>query len=276
VKPLISYLVSTYNGARFLHGRLNNLLNEQTEKAIEVVIVNPNSPGADGAIAEYWTSIDSRVRYIEVPFRETYGSSWLRAWKAAAGEFVCNANVDDKLHPEFSTKMYSYMSSMFNKVGFGYSDIHVVRESDLRVVGISSKKWFDLDTFSYECHAGPAVMWRNSESFNASLDWTLMEKRATQHVSAFDYWLWLYMCSLGYYGCVLKEALVWYLQRPDSIEHQNYGGASTYESLASISEFFPHHFRNRLKEFKEFVDFSNLPPKDEWVAKRLRGEKWSH
>ncbi len=277
MRPRISYLVSTYDSGQFLNGRLQNLLRDQTIKDIEVIIVNPNSPGIDGVVSRDWAKKDSRIHYIELPFREKYGSSWIRAWEIAQGEFVCNANADDRIHPEFTQRVYDYFKksrSLNDQVVFCYTDLRVVRESDGQIVGVSNKRVFDFDAFTTACYAGPAVTWLNSQELRNKLDWDLMRDRADQHHSAFDYWLWLYFMSQGLRGVVLAENLVHYLQRPDSIENQCYGGASTYESLASISEFFPHHFQGRLKKDKAFADFKNLPPKDEWVACRKAGKKW--
>jgi glycosyltransferase involved in cell wall biosynthesis len=270
----ISYLVSTYNAAAYLNRHLPDLA-RQTDPDFEVIVINSASPGVDGTIAKDWADRDYRFKYIEQPERTFYGVSWLDGWIQAGGEFVSNSNTDDYHHETFTASMYEAMKAAGPKVAFGYCGLIVVDPAG-KVRGSSLKPRFDFDRYSFQCEGGPQLIWRNDVQFRNSLDWDLMYLRAREHRSAFDYWLMLYFMSLGHQGTAVQDILTVYTQRPDSIEHQNYGGASTYESLASISEFFPHHFRNRLKEFKEFADFSNLPPKDEWVAKRLRGEKWSH
>lgn len=275
--PKISYLVSSYNGHNYLNNKLHNLLADQSEKDIEVIVLNPASPGADKVIAEAWVEKDKRTKYIELDRRNTYGEAWLDMWRMASSPIVCNSNVDDLLSPSFTSIMYNKLTNAtpYGCIAFAYSDMIVMNTAG-QVVGKAGRPPFNREQMSYECCAGPAVAWLNSDFFRNEIDWNLMYQRAKSYISAFDYWLWLYFMSFGYNGLSLQDpnAIVYYLQRPDSIEHQNYGGGSTYESLASIAEFFPHHFSGRLKMFKEFGNFPNLPKKESWVADRLASKPW--
>jgi glycosyltransferase involved in cell wall biosynthesis len=277
--PKISYLVSTYDSGQYLSEHLHNLLETQTDPDLEVVIVNPDSPGTDGVIAESWAERDNRVNYIFHPEREWYGESWLRAWKAAKGKFVCNSNTDDYHAPRFNEVMYKHMavgtSKMQvanNEIAFGYAGIQVI-DPQRRVLGQGIRPLFDFEKMTYECGAGPQVCWRNDEEFRGKVDWDLMATRASEYRSAFDYWLWLYFMSLGYHGLSVQEMLTVYTQRPDSIENSN-KHANNWETYASISEFFPHHMSGQLKHAREFGDFTQLPPREEWVSAMQAGKKW--
>lgn len=267
----LSYLVSTYDSGHFLDAHLADLLENQTDPDFEIVVVNPDSPGTDDIIAQKWEGLDPRVKYIYFDKREWYGESWLRAWEAAEGEFVCNSNTDDFHMPRFTEVMYKHMAvatsaiqTAKQEVAFGYGGIVVVNEAGQQV-GAGQRPPFDFEQMSYECHAGPQVCWRNDQTFRESVDWTLMRKRASEYRSAFDYWLWLYFMSLGYAGLAVPEILTVYTQRADSIENSN-KWANNWETYAAISEFFPYHFSGKLKHAPEFGDFDNLPPKDEWVT----------
>ncbi len=284
--PKISYLVSSYDSGQYLDGHLRNLLEEQTEKDLEVVVVVPNSPGTDAVIAEKWAARDHRVNFIDHPEREPYGSSWLRAWQAAKSPFVCNSNADDFHHPRFTEIFCNTIQTdlatirCFNPKArisaFWYAGIVVIDEDTKQVKGAGKRLPFDYERFSYECDAGPQVCWRNDDGFKSKLDWDLMWKRSKEHTSAFDYWLWLYFMSLGFGGQSIPECLTYYTQRKCSIENRN-KGQNTYEALASIAEFFPHNFNPggiRYKDHPEFGDFNNLPPKNEWTQIRNEGKKW--
>lgn len=272
----LSYLVSTYDSGHYLDRHLADLIDNQTDPRFEIVVVNPDSPGTDDMIAKKWATMDSRVRYIYHDERETYGASWLRAWKAAKGRFVINSNTDD-FHEQCTTgSAYKHMllatTHGSKKIGFGYGGMTVVKE-DGHVVGRGLKPEFDFDTMTAECWAGPQVIWDNSWQFRQSVDWDLMHERAAQYSSAFDYWLWLYFMSLGFHGHVIPQLLTIYTQRSDSIENSN-KWANNWETYVAISEFFPYNFDAKLKHAKEFRDFDNLPPKDEWVDRMQRGKKW--
>lgn len=277
--PKLSYLVSTYNAGHFLEGHLADLLEKQTDPDFEIVIVNPNSPGTDEIVAQKWAAVDSRIKYVYHEQREWYGASWMRAWRHASGEFVCNSNTDDYHHPRFTEIMHTYMSvatsrmhATKNEVAFGYAGIHVIDEKK-QIKGGGYRPAFDFEKMSYECGAGPQVCWRNDERFKSRLDWSLIDLRANTYRSAFDYWLWLYFMSLGYHGVAVPEILTVYTQRPDSIENSN-KWQNNWETFAAISEFFPHHFTGHLKHAREFADFKNLPDKQEWIELMQRGKKW--
>jgi len=274
----ISYLVSTFDSGFYLDRHIPDLLERQTDPDFEVIIMNPASPGTDAMIAEKWANIDSRVKYLYWPEREWYGVSWLRAWQAAKGEFVINSNTDDFHAPQSTTEFYKHMrfaTSGMNagrKIGFGYAGIQVIDEFG-RVLGGGIKPAFDFELMSRECWAGPQVCWRNDEAFKASLNWDLMFERAAEYRSAFDYWLWLYFMSLGYYAHVIPQVLTVYTQRPNSIENSN-KWANNYETYSAISEFFGHHFDGHLKHASEFREFAQRPPREEWIATMQAGKKW--
>jgi len=276
----ISYLVSTYGSGHFLDRHIADLLERQTDPSFEIVVVNPDSPGTDAMVAEKWAQIDDRVKYIFHEKREWYGESWLRAWRAAKGQFVCNSNTDDFHAPQFTEVMHKYMAvatspmnaGLDKEVAFGYGGLQVV-DAFGRVKGGGLKPQFDFDRMSYECWAGPQVCWRNDEAFRSKVDWDLMAQRAAEYRSAFDYWLWLYFMSLGYQGLSVPEVLTVYTQREDSIENSN-KGANNWETYAAISEWFGHNFSSHLKHAKEFSDFTDLPNKDEWVSVQQAGKKW--
>jgi glycosyltransferase involved in cell wall biosynthesis len=277
--PRISCLVSAYNADKYLNGRLQNLLCEQTERDIEVIVLNPNSPGLDGVIAQSWAQKDNRVKYIELPERNNYGEAWTLMWKMAQSNLVVNTNADDRLSSDCLKIMCDRMESALPNIGFAYTDM-VVIDTNGRQRGYADRPPFDAEAMKSHCLCGPSVVWINTPEIRAKIDWDKLSQRGKEYVSAWDYYLWLYLMSLGYQGLSLrdKRSLVYYLQRPDSIEHQNYGNISTWESLASISEFFPHVFipGGRLhKEHPEFASFANLPDKELWCSLRKRGKKWN-
>lgn len=271
----LSYLISTYDSGSYLDSHIDDIIRFQNDPNFEIVIVNPNSPGTDDFIAKKWSDLDNRIKYIYHDKREWYGESWLRAWKAASGDFVINSNTDD-FHEHITTScVHEEMTNAINsnrKIGFAYGGITVINK-DRHILGKGLKPKFDFDVMSRECWAGPQVVWRNDDEFKNSLDWDLMSKRASQYKSAFDYWLWLYFMSLGYHGHVIQKFLTVYMQREDSIENSN-KWLNNWETYAAISEFFPHNFNNYLKHAAEFKDFNNLPSKDDWVTCMKMGNKW--
>lgn len=267
--PKISFLVSSYDGGHFLSGHLDNILNQQTEKDVEAVVVVPDSPGTDSIIAEQWSLKDSRVNYIYVPYRETYLESWCRAWRAAKSPIVVNSNVDDFHAEKFAEIFVRTMIPRKQNIVFYYAGMTVIKNG--QVVGRGLREPFDKERYSYQCETGPQVAWYTD--LQDSVNWDLINKRAKEYTSAADYWLFSYFVSLGYNGYAIPELLTIYNQRDNSVEWSN-KWKNNWEAYATISEFNPRHFQNKLKHAKEFSDFNNLPPKEEWVDCMQKGKKW--
>jgi len=272
--PKISYLVSTYNTPSFLDKHIPDLLYNQTDPNFEIIVINPTSPSYDGDVADKWVKKDSRVRLLTTPDYGSYGSAWLNGWKIAEGEYIVNSNVDDSHFPRFTEVFYNTMQTLSLRSDapywFCYAGWQVVDKNG-NLMHQALKPPFNYERFKYECTAGPQVCWSNSLEFKAVLDWDLMWKRALEHQSAWDYWAWLYFLNIGAKGYTIPEILTIYMQRVDSIENRS-PQKNTFEALSSIAEFFPNSLPS---EFPEFKDFNNLPPKEEWIAKRKKGEAWT-
>ena len=272
-KPKISYLVSTYDSGSYLDRHIADLVDNQTDQQFEIIVVNPNSPGTDHMIVTKWSDIDPRVTYIWHNERESYGNSWLRAWKHATAPIVVNSNTDDFHHPEFTSKFHKYTQLCTDKkTAFFYAGITVIDEKG-GILGRGIKPRFDFEEYSHTCYGGPQLCWTNHSRLKSLLDWDLMHQRATEYTSAFDYWLMLYFMSLGFNGLSIPELLTIYTQRPGSIENSN-KSANNYETYSAISEFFGHNFDGHLKHAKEFRDFTRRPPREEWITTMQAGKRW--
>lgn len=269
----ISYLVATYDTASYLNTHIAGLLKHQTDPDFEIVVINHESPGADLEVAQEWAKRDERVIVLDEKDYGCYGPAWLQGWKKARGQFVCNSNVDDSHHPEFTAKFHYVMSNTSLHIAFCYAGWCVVDEVTGQIVSNGTKPEFDFDVMSRECWAGPQVCWRNDEKFRDQMDWGYLFRRATVLTSGFDYALWLYFMSLGYYGTVIPEILTYYLRREDSVENSN-KWMNNWDTYVAIAEHFPHHFKNRLKHAKEFAGFPRVPQRDTWIRLMREGKKW--
>ena len=83
-----------------MRGCLEDLENQTMRDRMEVVIVDSASPEAERAIVEEFQKKFDNIRYIRTEQRETLYSAWNRAVKVARGEYLTNANTDDRHAPE--------------------------------------------------------------------------------------------------------------------------------------------------------------------------------
>ncbi|MCB0328279.1 MAG: glycosyltransferase [Bdellovibrionales bacterium] len=98
----VSAIVSTYNAAQYMRGCLDDLVAQthyQAGKA-EILIIDCNSPANEGDIVREYQQAYPRITYVRITERETLAGAWNIGVKYAEGEFVTNANTDDRHHPE--------------------------------------------------------------------------------------------------------------------------------------------------------------------------------
>lgn len=239
-QPDISYVVSNYNSADFLICLLDDLLNRQSHKNIEVIVVD--SASTDDSAQCVREHDDPRLSLIEQPCRTPYGVSWLEGWLAAKGRIVANSNTDDLSHPWRSTQVLiaSAAAKRPTPIGrphehhfyYGGYETHV----DGKMVTRGCPPPFTEDDMTQFFRCGVHVHWDNS--LRHIVDWKMALQAGHEYTSAFDYWLVLYLMSLGAYGININNCFSIYNQRPDSIEQSN-KGLSTLESLRAIGKFFP-------------------------------------
>jgi FkbM family methyltransferase len=93
---LVSAIVSTYNSERFLRGCLEDLENQTIADRLEIIVVNSGSQQNEEAIVKEFQQKYDNIVYIKTDEREGIYTAWNRAVRAARGEFITNANTDDR------------------------------------------------------------------------------------------------------------------------------------------------------------------------------------
>jgi glycosyltransferase involved in cell wall biosynthesis len=97
--PLVSAIVSTHNAEQFIRGRLENLLQQSIASTIEIIVIVSGSEQHEAAIVQQYALQNKNVSLIVTQKRETIFAAWNRGIKMSKGEFITNANADDRLVP---------------------------------------------------------------------------------------------------------------------------------------------------------------------------------
>lgn len=97
MRPLVSVLLSTYNGSRHLDASIQSILS-QTYRNLELVIIDDGSDDGTAGLLAGWAGRDSRVRVLT---RERGGltSALNLALAHAGGAFIARQDDDDKSDP---------------------------------------------------------------------------------------------------------------------------------------------------------------------------------
>lgn len=168
----VTCVVSTYNAARTLRGRLVNLIDcAEYHKDIEIIVVNSGSTEWEDDIMRMYINPDAPFVYIN-SLRESIYSAWNRAISIATGDYIINCNTDDI----FNTLTFVRMSAQLDDspdVGLVYCDAIVTDTENATWTHhhISDKApyhgnivWpdYDPELLLHSYYGGPSPMWRRS------------------------------------------------------------------------------------------------------------------
>ena len=222
-KPLfkVSAIVSTFNAERFIRGCLEDLVNQTLyqQGGLEIIIVDSCSEQNEKAVVEEFQKQYRSITYIRTTIRETVYAAWNRGIKAARGEYITNANTDDRRRKDALEVMAALLDQKPG-IGLVYADVIITEtenETFEKHTRTGQYQWPDFDrvVLSIGCFIGPQPMWRKSlhdrygyfdERFSASGDW--------------EFWLRI---AVGTRFLHIPEFLGVYLRSPHSLEHQNAG-----------------------------------------------------
>jgi glycosyltransferase involved in cell wall biosynthesis len=125
----VSAIVSLYNAERFVRGRLDDLLAQTLYQIgqLEIVIVNSGSKQGERYIIRDYLGC---VTYIE-SLREPIYTAWNRGISIATGEYVTNANADDRLRPDALETLATALDERPD-VGLVYADAFVISNENAR------------------------------------------------------------------------------------------------------------------------------------------------
>lgn len=93
----VSSIVSAYNTAQFIRGRLDDLMAQTLYASgeLEIIVINSHSTDTTQVILE--REYLPYITLIQTPFRESMYAAWNRGIRAAKGGYIVPANCDDRL-----------------------------------------------------------------------------------------------------------------------------------------------------------------------------------
>lgn len=98
----VSALVSTYNSMEFIEGCLTDLTAQTLFRRglLEIIVVDSASPADERSVVERFQNRFENIRYHRSTERETLYGAWNTAIDLACGEYLTNANTDDRHRPD--------------------------------------------------------------------------------------------------------------------------------------------------------------------------------
>jgi glycosyltransferase involved in cell wall biosynthesis len=121
----VSAIVSLYNAAEFVEGCLEDLVQQTLFQSgnLEIVVIDSNSPQDERSIVERYQKRYANIVYHRTAQRETLYQAWNRGISLARGEYITNANADDRHHPRGIDLMLSVLETQ-PSIGVVYGDVY--------------------------------------------------------------------------------------------------------------------------------------------------------
>lgn len=164
----VSAIIYTYNYARFMRGCLQDLV-EQTlyrNGELEIIIIDGNSEQNEADIVREYQAKYPNIVYQRIPERLTLYAAWNLGIQVARGQYVSNANSDDRHHPEAFEVMAHYLDE-HPKKALVYADQLITRvANDTWATTQAAERWnwppFSYSELERRCIIGSQPMWRKS------------------------------------------------------------------------------------------------------------------
>lgn len=225
VRPIITVLISVYNGEKYLCEAIDSILN-QTFKDFEFLIINDVS--TDNSKKIILSYDDKRIRYFENKKNLGLTKSLNNGLKIAKGEYIARQDADDVSAPERLEKQLRFLDS--------YSDYAVVG-SFTKIIDEKSKVIYRLKRPIYFPEIKRALMIDNCITHGS----VMIRKKCLLEIGFYDedmnrsqdYELWLRL-SEQYKLANLPKYLYSWRQHEESIEAKFLSEQKMFVELAKI------------------------------------------
>lgn len=206
--PLISIVIATYNGAKFLATQLDSVL-AQDYPNLEIIISDDNSKDETISILENYQQKKSAIRIIRSEQNKGYIKNFEQGCKQAKGVFVALCDQDDRWHPEKVSKLYAAIGDK----ALVYAD-SVLCNENMEPIGVNISDRVNCKDFSSPLEQaifcriyGHAMLIRND---------FLQQIFPFPSIIPHDWWI-SYTATLHGGIRYIPEALAWYRQHSNNV-----------------------------------------------------------
>ena len=215
-RVLISAINSLYAGGEHIERFMENIVGQTCfDDHAELIIVDANSPDGERAVIERHLRRRPNIKYIPINHRIGIYDAWNIAVKAAAGDYLTSANVDDLRRPD-SLELQAATLDNLPFVDVVYQDFYYSMDPTLtfdQVAAFGYKSDLPLVTPHGLMALNPphnAPMWRRRLHDELGLF-------DPSFVSAGDYDFWMRCVLAGKTFFKLNDAHIAYYQNPKGI-----------------------------------------------------------
>lgn len=167
--PVISVVLPTYNGAKYIRASIESCL-AQTFGDFELIIVNDCSTDNTGSIIEEYAGRDDRVRIIHNQFNKKLPLSLNTGFDIAKGKYHTWTSDDNYYAPEALQTMFQIMQDD-KAIDFLYTDYTIIDDQG-QVIGRRTFGDINKDFTGFQgssaCFLYKAEVYKANNGFNPS------------------------------------------------------------------------------------------------------------
>jgi glycosyltransferase involved in cell wall biosynthesis len=163
--PKVSAIVSTYNAELFIRGALADLVGQSLfhQGQLEIIVIDSGSQQGEAAIVREFQRGSPAIRYLRTE-RETIYAAWNRGVELARGEYLTNANADDR-HRSDALEVLAATLDAERELGVVYANSLITTVPNQTFAENTAERvlrWPDYSLRQLLMHSyfGPHPMWR--------------------------------------------------------------------------------------------------------------------
>lgn len=160
----VSAIVSLYNSEHFVRGAMQDLVAQTLFQCgeMEIVVVNSGSQEGEEPIVLEYKACYPNIKYVHTE-RETIYGAWNRGVALSEGQFLTNANSDDRHRADALEVLANALER--SGVGVAYADAYITRGANETFENKTADRVFNWPAYSLRqllMHSlvGPQPMWR--------------------------------------------------------------------------------------------------------------------
>jgi glycosyltransferase involved in cell wall biosynthesis len=174
-KPVLSAIISTYNSEKFIKGKILDLLDQTVADKMEIIIINSGSQQNEDLVIKEFLEYPN-IHYIKTEERETIYKAWNRGIKVAKGDFITNANTDDRLKKDALEILVNALKNNPD-AALVYADQYiseVPNQTFDEVLKVQDKREYNFPDYNYfnqlgRCLISSQSVWRASLHFEDNI-----------------------------------------------------------------------------------------------------------
>lgn len=229
--PKLSIITSIFKGEKFIRPFLEDITRQTYFNKSELILINANSPENEEPVIIEYLQKYSNILYTRLDKDPGVYAVWNVAIKKSRGEYISNANLDDRKHPEHLEKHVALLEENPD-IDLAYADVLVTLTANEVFENCQAISLYNFPGYSYlnllNCnmpHNNP--VWRKSlhDRFGFFREDLL---------SAADFEMWLRAASSGSVFKGIKEVLSLYYKNPEGISTKAESLQKAIEEVAVI------------------------------------------